>query len=225
MRWNTGLSGLGLVLLLLASTSPASAQLGIRGGVNLTDLVGGGVEQSENRTGLSFGAGYDLLTVGPVSVGPEIFYAQRGADAFVLSPTGEAPSFEGPAEVALEYIEIPITARVRLPTMGRLVPYLMGGPVFGWNLECSVTVDAGAGGAQPSCDDLLSREGFESKVREYEQGFFLGGGVGLSFLEGIGNLTLEARFIEGLSRLGEGDEGPEVKNRAFSLMLGYAFGF
>ena len=214
---------LALAMGILAS--PASAQLGIRGGVNLTDLVGGGVEQSENRSGLSFGAGYDLLSFGPLTVGPEIFYSQRGADAFVLTPGAEAELPDGPVEVALEYVEIPITARVRLPAVGRGIPYLMGGPVLAWNLDCSVTVDATGGGAQPSCDELLSREGFEAKVRDYEQGFFLGGGIGLPLLEGIGNLSLEARFVEGLSRLGQGDEGPEVKNRGFSLMLGYSFGF
>ncbi|MEX2528328.1 MAG: outer membrane beta-barrel protein [Gemmatimonadota bacterium] len=220
-----------LVLWALAMAPGASGQLAIRGGINLTDLVGGGVEESENRMGLNVGAGFDVLHFGPLSLGAEVHYAQRGAEAFQAFMGGSAvpgsspPEIpQGPVEIALEYVEIPVVARLRIPLASRLQPYVMGGPVFGWQLDCSVTVDAQAGGADPVCDDLLTREGFDEKVREYEQGLFLGAGLGLEIFQGLGSLTLEGRYIQGMSRLSEGTEGPEVRNRGFSLMLGYALG-
>jgi len=216
-----------LALLLapaLVWAEPAAAQVGIRGGLNLTNLVGSGVQNSENRTGLNAGLSYEILRIGPISVAPEIHYAQRGAEAFQLALAGEGVPPSGPAEVALDYIEIPLVARLHLPALGSLLPFAAGGPVFGWNLDCSVTLDAPAGTAEPSCDELLSREGLEAKVRDYEQGFLVGAGVDLPVLQGIGQLTLEGRYLRGLSRLGEGDAGLDVRNRSFSLSLGYAFG-
>jgi hypothetical protein len=215
-----------LALLLIPLTGPASvaAQFGIQGGINLTNLVGSGVESSESRSGLNAGLAYDLLWLGPISIGAEVHYAQRGADAFqrALVEGGGVPP--GAAEVALEYVEVPLVAKVRLPEVGRFLPFASGGPVFGWKLDCSVTLDAPGGAAEPSCDDLLTGEGLEAKVRDYEQGLFLGGGVEVPVLDGIGRLTLEGRLLQGLSRLNEGSGGADVRNRAFSLMLGYAFG-
>ena len=104
MKIRTILSLVALFLSLLW-TAPASAQLGFHGGINLTDLVGGGVGQSENRTGLNFGLGYDILQLGALSLGPELYYAQRGAEAFqalLTVPGGGLPPALGPVDVALE---------------------------------------------------------------------------------------------------------------------------
>jgi len=201
-----------------------SAQLAIRGGFNLTELVGGSVAQSESRTGLNFGLGYDILNIGPLSIGPEVHYAQRGAEAFQLAMAGDVTLPAGPSEIALDYVEVPLLARLRTPAIGRMRPYLMGGPVFGWKLDCKVSLDAAQSSVAPSCDDLLTRDGIEAKVRDYEQGLLLGAGLQLPVLWGLGQLSLEGRFLRGLTRLGEGDGAPAVKNRAFSLLLGYSLG-
>ena len=130
----------------------------------------------------------------------------------------------GPVDVALEYVEIPLVARLRQPLGDRFHSWVMGGPVFGWKLDCEVRGDPGAGTVDPDCDDLLSREGLQAKVRNYEQGYFLGAALGIDVLGGMGALTLDGRFIQGLTRLGEGGGGPDVKNRGVSLMLGYMLG-
>ena len=211
---------------LVASTwsEPLSAQIAFRGGFNLTELVGGGVAQSESRTGLNFGLGYDILSFGPLSIGPEVHYAQRGAEAFQLAMAGDVTLPAGPAEIALDYVEVPILARLRVPALGPVNPYLMGGPVFGWKLDCKVSLDPSQSSVAPSCDDILTRDGLEAKVRDYEQGLLLGAGLQLPVLWGLGQLSLEGRLLQGLSRLGEGDGAPDVKNRAFSLLLGYSLG-
>ena len=115
-------------------------------------------------------------------------------------------------------------ARLRLPLGDHFYSWVMGGPVFGWKLDCEVRGDPGAGTVDPDCDDLLSREGLEAKVRSYEQGYFLGAAAGIDILGGMGAVTMDGRFVQGLTRLGDGDGGPEVKNRGFSLMLGYMLG-
>src|SRR5262245_12661679 len=67
---------LAIPLLLLAWTSPASAQFGIRGGVNLSKFVGNDAGD-ESVAGLNLGASIPLINIGPLSIGPEIYYAKK----------------------------------------------------------------------------------------------------------------------------------------------------
>jgi hypothetical protein len=49
----------------------------------------------------------------------------------------------------------------------------------------------------------------------------VGGGLDLVVLRGLGAISLEGRYIRGLSRL---SENGEVKNQGYALTLGYSFG-
>ncbi|MEQ9568774.1 MAG: hypothetical protein RLN75_01180, partial [Longimicrobiales bacterium] len=62
------------VITLLTVAGPAQAQFGVRGGVNLTDLVGDGAGETERRRGLSLGAYVDVFRMGPVEVAAEVYY-------------------------------------------------------------------------------------------------------------------------------------------------------
>lgn len=223
MPTRIGLVLAGAVLLAAGAGSPLHAQFALKGGLNLTNMVGRDVAEGDSKMGLAFGGAFDVFVVGPLRIGPEVHYAQRGAENFTM--VGEQPPM-GPVELSLDYVEIPILVRFLLPFGGRrLTPYVMGGPVFGWQLSCSVTVGAGAGTGEPEpdCDDLLTREGLDEKLRDYEQGAMIGGGVALSLLRRTGAVTLEGRLMEGLSRLSDRRDGAELRNRSFTLLLGYSF--
>ena len=132
------------------------------------------------------------------------------------------------AEVGIDYVEIPVLLRWNFPLVrSRFRPYLQGGPAFGWRLDCGVMVSAAsAGGAESesNCDDLNS-ENIEETLNSYETGLVLGGGVAAAVLSGRGAISLDLRLTRGLSRLSEGMDGPDVRNQAFTAMLGYTFGF
>jgi hypothetical protein len=73
----------GAILLLTVITvtfqfAEATAQIGIRGGVNLSKFVGADVVGAEDLMGLNAGLSLNLITIGPVSVFPEVYYAERG---------------------------------------------------------------------------------------------------------------------------------------------------
>lgn len=200
-------SVLGAVLFGALSASPGEAQLTLRGGVNLTTFVGGDAEDVESRKGLNLGAAIPLFHFGPIAIVPEIYYAQKGAEQ------SSATGLFNPFEVRLDYIEVPVLARFNLGG-STIRPYLQAGPSFAWQLDCAVTLQS-AGAGTDDCGESLNDE-----LKDYDQGIVFGGGLDFA-LAGIGALNLDARFERGLARIAE---DADLKNQAFTLMLGWQIG-
>ena len=210
--------------VVLSTAESASAQLRLRGGVDLANFFGDGVGDTDSRNGLGLGAAFSILSIGPVSVSPEVWYRQKGAAN--VQEFNQQLIEGGSAEIGLDYVEVPVLLRIDLPSLagGKIVPYVNGGPAFGWRLDCSISVDADGGSTTRTCDDLNS-ENIEETLRDYELGAAFGGGVDFVILGGIGAINLDARVTQGLSRINETEDGTlDVRNRVLSLMLGYSFG-
>jgi len=213
-----------VTLLALSFAPPSSAQVGIKGGVNLTRFVGSDADNYESTPGLDLGASLSLASLGPIQVLGEVYYRQKGAELDPADPAALQELAEaGGYEIGLDYVEIPLLARLDLGGPGsRIRPYLVGGPAFGWRLNCGVSISGGrAGSAAPECDDLT--EDFGSTIRSYEAGAVVGGGLEFS-LAGLGGVSLDARYTRGLSKIGEGEDALNIRNQSFSVMLGYFFG-
>lgn len=213
-------------LASLALARPADAQsggrqIGLRGGLNLTDFAGDDAGDVGYTDGLNAGGSFQVLSIGPVSIGPEIYYAEKGADRNLA---------DGTVSFGLDYLEVPVIARLYLPGGSVARPYLQGGPSFAWNLDCGVTVDASNGsgveGASGACEELLSGEGLRSTVEDYETGMVAGAGVDIALPGGVATLNLDGRYTRGLTRVARGPDGEDVEtsNRGFTLMLGLGFG-
>lgn len=219
MRPTYGLAVLGLVLLFL-QPAPAEAQFSLKGGINLVDFFGEGVEEADRRPRLAGGAAVEILAIGPFALAPEIYYAQKGAERL-----RQRLIEEGSATVSLSYVEIPVLVRFNLPFGRRVRPYLAAGPVFGWRVDCSITAIAQSGTTEQDCDDLLGgQERLEAKLRSYERGLMAGAGLSFEVFRGLGAITLDARYAWGLTRLSDEEGAPEIRNRALSVILGYRFG-
>lgn len=208
-----------LILVLFLAPSPAEAQFSLKGGINLVDVFGDDVEASDTRPRLAGGVGFDVIGVGPFTLAPEIYYAQKGADNFESRlAAGEA------VEISLAYVEVPVLVRLAIPLgAARFHPYLAGGPVFGWQLDCKVKADEA--GAQEDCGQLLGGQNqLEETLRDFERGMMVGAGFAFEVIRGIAAVTLDARYARGLTRLSQAADGPEIQNRALSVLLGYRFG-
>ena len=216
--------GITAAVLSLLLATPVASQIGIKGGVNLATFGGADADDYESTPGLNLGASLSVLSLGPVQVLGEAYYRQKGAEYSVTGPgTLEEIVADGDRlEIGLDYVEIPILARVDFGrSTSRVIPYLVAGPAFGWQLTCGVSFSGSTGTSQPDCDDLT--DNFGSTVRNHEMGFVLGGGLGFQVM-GIGAVSLDARFTRGLSKVGEGEKALNIRNQASSLMLGYSFG-
>ena len=232
----------------VAMPAPASAQIGIRGGISLNDFFGLDSGDTESVRSLSYGLSATVLRLGPVDLVAEGYYRKKGAGWSALDAvqSGDAPVALDSAQVAalisdagglagqtlefgLDYIEVPLLVRFNLPLIGTGIrPYIQGGPVFGWRIDCGIEVSLAAGGgggeSEAACEDL-SRDNIEQTLRERETGMVLGGGFALSVFGGAGAVFIDSRLTRGLSRLSEGTDGTRVKNQSFSVLLGYSFGF
>lgn len=206
--------GTTLATLLFALPSSLVAQ-GLQGGLNLSELFGGDVVEADARRGLVAGGSFTVLRFGPLSIGPEIHYAQKGAVDTRLH-------VESPAaydQFGLEYLEVPVLARLafQMPGADWLGVHVQGGPAFAWNLDCSLEPSAEGGAAVKDGCAFGASGGAERVVEKAEQGLVVGGGVELRIAD-LGAVTLDGRLVRGLSRIGD----PDIRNQAVSFMLGYS---
>lgn len=223
-------TGLTLALLGLgAGARPAAAQgIGLKGGLSLADFVGSGAPEGESATGLNAGGSFQLLSFGPVSIGPEVYYAQKGTSRSQVSLPGGGTTTVS-SEFNLAYVEVPLLLTVHpLGRGGRspIRPYVHAGPVFGWNLDCSIELSDPQASPEETCASLLGGN-LETTLQDYEQGVTVGGGVNVVLVPGSGSLTLDLRTTRGLDDVIQTGSGQdlEIRNRTYSAMLGYSFAF
>jgi len=185
--------------------------------------VGGGVDRSDTRQGFTGGLAASLFTVGPVSVGPEIHYVQKGTGSILLEPEAGA-AFD---EFGLDYLEVPVIVRLAFPLPvgdGRVRGYAEGGPAFAWRVNCAIVPTAEGSAALNDECAFDSLDDVESVVDSADQGAILGGGL-IFEIQSLGSaISLDGRMARGLSRLG-GSGDLDARNRAFTLTLGYDFSF
>lgn len=224
-----------LVITLLSATIPQqlNAQIGIRGGINLSRFVGEDVSETEELMGLNAGLSFQIINIGPISIVPEVYYAEKGTrfkDQLQKFQQQDPENPINPEDVELEfnlaYVEIPVLAKVRLPFLSTNVihPYIAGGPVFGFRLDCSIsfTNDTAEQRVQDCVDDNFSD--LEATFKESDRGYVLSTGIDFQ-IPILGTLTLDGRYYRGLSRLIENNENDDIYNQNITLMLGYNIGF
>lgn len=174
------------VAAVAAVTSVAQAQFGIKAGISWNDVSNNGALPGDlgRRTGFAVGVG--LQSPGPLGIGVEALYAQRGLE-----------------RRELDYIEVPVYVRLE-GTNEAVSPFAYVGPQVAFELDCDFD-DV----ACPSGRDKVTYAGII--------------GAGLRF--GVRAISLEARYVYGLSDL-EFDTVSSSENfrtRSFMLLAGIGF--
>lgn len=227
-RLVTGLMASLLVGLVIPLS--ASAQLGLRGGLSLSNLAGSGVQTSEKRQGFTGAMGWTLFHLGPLEIAPELSYVQKGTgDLFLAAqqPGGDLAGNPPPSadfvEFGIDYLEVPVLARLvmDLPVgSDGTAAYVLAGPALAWRLQCSIR-PSGEGNVEVSDGCQLPQfRGASDVVRSADRGTVLGGGLLLT-VGSIGQVTFNARMIRGIGRVATDPNQPEARNRAFLFTLGW----
>lgn len=177
---------------LVAQVGPAAGGVGIKGGLSYGDVSNSGVFPGGARSRSGIAIGLSMLSGGPIGVGAEVMYAQRG----IVGGSGNSRE--------LDYIDIPVYLRVGM-TVPAIQPFAYLGPQLSVELKCG-----SSGNACPSGRDRLSYAGVI--------------GAGLRFQQAAG-LSLEARYVYGLSdlKLGTVTDSESYKTRSFMVLLGFGF--
>jgi hypothetical protein len=195
-----------VVVLLLACSGPVSAQRltkGVRGGVNLTTTATNGEPDGpppDWQLRSVFGAFVTWRATSWIDLQPEVLYAMKGA---------QGEEFDITAKLLLDYLEVPVLARISRGSLHATSWYLVGGPSFGYLLRARTRADFG--GATEEIDVL-------DEVERFDFGLVVGGGIGFR------RMIVDARYTHGLADIDK-DASDEIKvtNRAISVTVGFKF--
>ena len=199
----------GIVIALFSTMLFSLAEgvgFGIKGGVNVANM-------RSDRSALSFarlrfcGGGFLAVGLGDLFViQPEALYTQKGVRWHVISWT-----FESIQETyELDYIEIPLLAKLVVPIKGGVKPNLFCGPYFAINVNAKYRI----------VTNMASEElDYDEYIKDIDYGIVFGGGVDFALKKG--KIVFDGRYTSGW--ITTMDEGPDQKNKVLSLMLGYTF--
>jgi hypothetical protein len=210
-----------LVLMLLLPNSSLAQEIrgGLKLGLNMANIHGADVDTWENVTRESWGSkiafcfgGYLTFKIADIfAIQPEVFYTMKGSK---LETTYLGETYK--EKVKLSYLEIPVLAKIIIPTQSSVKPCLFAGPALAIKLSSKDWYE-------------IAGESHEDDISDYVKGtdFGLVMGGGLDFGLGAANkgkITVDLRYTLGLTQI-VNVEGLtfDVKNGAFSLMIGYTF--
>ena len=187
----------------LAAAVPALAQgqsIGVKGGVSIATQATtgeGGGPSLDSRIGAVAGGFWTLPLGSWLDLQAEGLYVMKGAR---LTFSGIESTF------ALDYLEVPVLARVRAGS-GHRRYYAAGGPAFGFRLRAR-TRTAFSGSTEEI--DVADQ------VEPIDIGIAAGGGME------FGRLIIDGRYSYGLSDIDK-DASSKTRNRAIAVTAGYRF--
>lgn len=201
-----------ILLVFTLSTASVSAQGltgGLKAGMNIANIHGDDVEDMwDSKIGICAGGFITCRLSDLFAIQPELLFTMKGAKA-------EEEVFGETMKVTMKmnYLEIPVLAKLSIPTPGTVKPSLFVGPSLAIKLSGKAKVEYAGESAEADIEELKSTD----------FGLVFGGGI--DFALGQGKLTVDARYTLGLTttREPEDEEEVDVKNGVISIMVGYSF--
>jgi hypothetical protein len=199
----------GLALLTVGAVVPRSAEaaVGIKGAFNFASWQYSGefappAGYFKTLRGPIAGVFFSL-SIGPVSIQPEIYYSQRGT---------HIAEGEDWLNYKLTYIEAPLLLKIS-PLPGPFSPVIFAGGYVSLLLNAK---GVSMIGGEELTEDM--KEFFEKN----DYGLVFGGG--LEFKLAVVKLIVEGRYTMGMVNIMKDvGEGAAIKNKGFSVMVGFGF--
>ena len=197
-----------LVILTTAAIFPqdAAAEVGIKGGLNITTLAySGSVAWWDNlgyTNGPIFGVFFSL-DLGPVTIQPEVFYSRRGSNLKI--------NVIDHIVYRSEFLEVPVLVKWNVSS-GPISPIVFAGPFGAYSFSYKEIKTIGG---ETITTDI--REGHSKS----DYGLIFGGGLEYA-LKSV-KLILEGRYTLGMRNIEYQSETDSFKNRGFSILVGVGF--
>lgn len=185
------------LVALVAMTFSASAQFGIKAGVNLASMVDGKdiSDFSRSRAGYYFGVNYGMELSDKFTFVPELIYSSQGAKI-------NSKPYIGKAALRLTYINLPMMFKFNLVENFSLD----FGPQIGLNIIEKAVVDG------KTYD--LNEIGIKGDINKFDVAISVG--ATYSFC----NFFIDGRYNYGLTKF---ESDFKAYNRIFQLGMGYKF--
>lgn len=158
-----------LLVCFFIPTTFAQGAKGILVGLNMANVTGDDVEESESLMGLAGGIFLTKPLNDNISFRPELQYSQNGA------------SNDADEDMKLGYIAVPLLLQYAISTQGNMQPVLLFGPYIAFNMSAKFVFD----------DD---EEDIKDDIKSMDYGVIIGGGIAIS-----NKFEITARYIMGLT--------------------------
>jgi len=188
-----------IACVFVASLSYAQdLKFGVKGGLNLSNLVGDDVEDVDMKAGLYFGGFLTVPLNDDLSFQPELIYSRQGWKEEVVM----LGSTNGDVKFKTSYLNIPLLLRMGLGSSDKV--YIYAGPQIGFLLKAEAEYDDN----DADVKDLFDTVDFSLNL-------------GFSFVVSD-NMSLDVRYNRGMSKII--DEG-NIKAYNSVIQLGASYSF
>ncbi len=205
-----------LAVMAVAVTAMSAQGLGLRGGVNLSNIAGDGApDDAKMLTGFHVGLDYEIAVAPDFYFAPGLLYSTKGSKLEASEENGS-----GEFKAVLNYVEVPMNL-VYKPLLGEGNLIVAFGPYLGYGIggkykaECSIGDFVDMSGET----DINFGSGDEDDFKAFDMGANIS--FGYMFAGGLSvQLNTQLGLID-INPSGESDEA--IKNTGFGLGLGYRF--
>ena len=188
----------------LATPGTASAQVGVLVGLNVANVDFDVSDTSvsvngDSRTGFVAGLSFNMPIQQMFSVEVDALFAQKGTK-FTATESG----FTDTAKVNLNYVDVPVLAKINATGSAPVGVHLLAGPSF--NFKVSESFDP-----EDAADS-------DDSIEKMETALVFGGGVHM------GGFRVDLRYGIGLSNIikdSASDGFLTGKNKVFSILVGF----
>ncbi|WP_438966623.1 porin family protein [Flavobacterium sp.] len=206
---------LALVVVVGATFTSANAQtnssngahIGIKGGVNFSNMYTEDVDDNNVLTSFNAGLYANLPVTNFISIQPEFLFSRKGSEL-----TYNNALADGTAKFKLNYIEVPVLLKLNLTRNLNI----HAGPYFAYLIDAQVTNETASGNF--NFEDNFNNDDFN----KFDAGIAVGAGLDFDMI-GIG-----ARYNYGLSTVGKertfagtSYTFPDGKNSNLSLYVSF----
>jgi len=204
MKFRAASIVLALALIGLATPGTASAQVGVLVGLNVANVDFDVSDTSvsvngDSRTGFVAGLSFNIPIQQMFSVEVDALFAQKGTK-FTATESG----FTDTAKVNLNYVDVPVLAKINVTGSAPVGVHLLAGPSF--NFKVSESFDP-----EDAADS-------DDSIEKMETALVFGGGVHM------GAFRVDLRYGIGLSNIikdSASDGFLTGKNKVFSILVGF----
>ncbi|WP_417365800.1 porin family protein [Flavobacterium beibuense] len=197
--FSAGILMIGAITTANAQSSDAlTPSFGIKGGVNFASITGDDFDSPDSRTSFHVGVLAEFPLTEMFSLQAEALYSGQG---FESDLDGEIFGGEGKVEYQLDYINVPVLAKVYI--LDGLS--IEAGPQFGFKVNEEIDANANADDGDLNLDEA--------------EDFDFGVAAGVTFETPMG-LFATGRYTQGFTDI---VNNRDVKNSVFQIGVGYKF--
>ncbi len=197
--FSAGILMIGAITTANAQSSDAlTPSFGIKGGVNFASITGDDFDSPDSRTSFHVGLLAEFPLTEMFSLQAEALYSGQG---FESDLDGEIFGGEGKVEYQLDYINVPVLAKVYI--LDGLS--IEAGPQFGFKVNEEIDANANADDGDLNLDEA--------------EDFDFGVAAGVTFETPMG-LFATGRYTQGFTDI---VNNRDVKNSVFQIGIGYKF--